>query len=185
MIYLIALFLHVSVAVILFATLGAEWLSIVNLGRAASTENIRLFTFTFSILKKLYSYSLLLILITGVYMMATVWKHGAWMVFGFIGMVLLGAIGGKATNKQVKLIEKGVTEQANSISTELSELINNNRLIYSICSRTAIALGIIFLMAVKPGLIVSILALLISTAIGFIPMLKRPAMYSQTNLNKL
>lgn len=181
MLYLIALFLHIAGAVTLFAAFGAEWLSIVNLRHATSTENIHQFISNFSILKKLYNYSLLLILITGVYMMVSVWKHGAWMILGIIGMVLLGAIGRIATSKKVKLMEKGITEQTISISTELWGLINNNRLSYSIWSRTTIALGIIFLMTVKPELIGSILALLISTVIGFIPIMRKPAMNSQTS----
>ncbi|MFZ0452922.1 MAG: hypothetical protein WCE54_14440 [Ignavibacteriaceae bacterium] len=58
----------------------------------------------------------------------------------------------------------------NNISPELRSHLNNNALILSLKIRTAVFLGIIFLMTVKPSLTGSIVTLIASVILGFIPL---------------
>jgi hypothetical protein len=58
-------------------------------------------------------------------------------------------------------------------SQELGKLLKNNSMWFSIKLRTAIFLGVIFLMTVKPGLAGSMITMVISILLGSIPLRMR------------
>ena len=169
MFYKIALFLHVTGALMLFASMVIEWLSIINIRKASIPENIKTSIFNYSKLAVIGPISILLILIPGIYMMAVVWKNASWIIIAFIGMILLAIIGGAVTGRKMKAINKIVSDE-NNVSGELRSLLNNNSLILSLKIRTAVFLGIIYLMTVKPSLTGSIVTLIVSVFLGYIPL---------------
>ena len=169
MIYRIALFLHVTGALMLFAALAIEWLFVINIRKAMAIESIKKSFFNYPKLTAIGSIAIFLILIPGIYMMAVVWKNASWIIIAFIGMILLAIIGGAVTGRKMKAINKIVSNE-NNVSGELRSLLNNNSLILSLKIRTAVFLGIIYLMTVKPSLTGSIITLIASVIIGFIPL---------------
>ena len=168
MFYRIALFLHVTGALLLFAAMAIEWLFVINIRKATAIENIKKSFFNYAKLKAIGSIAIFLILIPGIYMTALVWKNASWILIAFIGMILLAVIGGALTGRKMKGIKKVVSNE-NNISAELRSLINDNSLILSLKIRTAVLMGIIYLMTVKPDLTGSILTIIISVILGFIP----------------
>ena len=74
MLYSIALFLHVVGALGLFITLGLEWTSLSRLRGAASVEQVREWLPVLGALRKIGGPSALTLLVSGIYMMATVWR---------------------------------------------------------------------------------------------------------------
>lgn len=61
-------------------------------------------------------------------------------------------------------------KENNAHSQELEKLINDNSLWFSIKMRTAIFLGVIFLMTVKPELEGSIITIFVSIILGALPL---------------
>ncbi len=168
MLYKTSLFLHVVGALLMCAGIAVEWLYLVAMRKAATTENLRETLYNFSRLNRIYPASMILILIPGIYMMAVVWRDADWIMIGFLGLVLLGLIGSIFTGKKMKAIRKEVTG-SKQITSELRSLLQSSALLNSLKVRTTIFLGIIYLMTVRPEMVGSIIALVISAVIGFIP----------------
>ena len=168
MFYRIALFLHVTGALLLFAAMVIEWLYVISLRKATDFENIKESIFNYSKSVVIGPLAILLILIPGIYMMTLGWKGASWIIIAFIGMILLGVIDGTLSRKKIKSIKKIVSNDKN-ITSELISLLNDNSLFLSLKIRTAVFLGIIYLMTVKPSLTGSIETLIASIIIGFIP----------------
>jgi hypothetical protein len=102
--------------------------------------------------------------------MAVIWKNAAWVTTAFTGFLLLVIVGSIVTGKKMKPI---INEfKISGYTSGISKMINDQVLYLSLKARTTLTIGIVFLMAVKPGLSDSILILLISILIGFIPFKK-------------
>lgn len=168
MIYNIALFLHITGALMLFSSVSIEWLCIISIRRTQTFETVKELIYNYSKLTVFNLTAALLILIPGIYMMAVVWKNAAWITVALIGIVLLAVVGGAVAGRKMKEIKKHVSEEPH-FSAKLRSLLNSNSLIISLKMRTAIFLGIIFLMAAKPDFSGSVITLIISVIAGFFP----------------
>jgi Predicted integral membrane protein (DUF2269) len=172
MLYKIALFLHVTGALLVCAALTIEWLCIINTRKANTTERIRESLFFYSKTGVFGDTGALLILLTGIYMMSVAWHTAPWGIAGLLDLMLIGAIGGIVTGRKMKKIRNLLKTNDDNFQ-ELVKLLKGNSLWFSIKMRTAILLGVIFLMTVKPGLAGSILTLVIATALGVFPLRMR------------
>ena len=170
MLYLVALFLHVTGSLLYSASLAIEWLCSSKLRKAESTDKFSEWLSTYSYLHMISGIAWVLILIPGIYMMAVIWKNAAWVTTAFTGFLLLVIVGSIVTGKKMKPI---INEfKISGYTSGISKMINDQILNLSLKTRTTLTIGIVFLMAVKPGLSDSILILLISILIGFIPFKK-------------
>lgn len=169
LLYKIALFLHVSGALMLCTAMAIEWLGVINIRKVDTLEGIREFVLNYSRLKKIGGAAIILILIPGIYMMVVVWHGAAWIMIGFIGLILLGAIGGGITGRKMRAIENLLTDK-NTMTPQLETFLSDKAFLFSIKIRTAIFLGIIFLMTVKTDLVDSLITLAAAIVFGFVPL---------------
>jgi hypothetical protein len=171
--YTIALFLHIVGALGLFVALGLEWASLLFLRRAATVEQARERLQLFTSLRRLYPLSWLAILIPGFYMAATAWRATAWVPTALAAVVLLVVLGAALTGRRMAPIRQrlgtigqSVAAESGPISTTLHQRLDDPILWASLRIRTAIALGIIFLMTVKPDLLGSLLTIGVAGVLG-------------------
>ena len=94
--------------------------------------------------------SLLILLISGFYMTATVWGGVAWISVALGALIVLGALGGILTGLRMRAIRRTIVAENGPISAAFYRLLHHPLLWLSIQTRVAIALGIVFLMTVKP-----------------------------------
>ncbi len=87
--YSIALFLHVVGALGFFVALGLEWTGLWQIRRATTSEQIRAWMGISKSARSLGIASMLAILISGFYMMATAWGSVAWIIVALGALVLL------------------------------------------------------------------------------------------------
>lgn len=174
MLYKIALFFHVIGALMLCAAIAIEWLCIVNLRKANTEGRIQESVSDYSKLSKIGGVVMALILIPGIYMMITTWRDASWIMISFLGIILMGTIGGVVTGRRMSTLRKMI-KNGSVGSAALKGLVNHNALWISLRMRTAIFLGIIFLMTVKLGLAGSIITLMLSIVLGIIPIKMKPA----------
>jgi hypothetical protein len=165
MLYSIALFLHVLGALGMFIALGIEWTSLRNLPHSANAREARGWLGLFLVLRRFYPLSFVTILVTGIYMMAVSWGGAPWIAIGLLGLLALPAIAGFMTARRVRGIGPelgGSAELDASIRARLADpaLLLSHRL------RVGLAVGIIFLMTVKPGWIGSLVAIAAFTGLG-------------------
>ncbi|MCL4531493.1 MAG: hypothetical protein M1282_19075 [Chloroflexi bacterium] len=163
----IALFVHILGAMIYFVAFGLEQASLASLRRATLVGQAREWLNVFSWLRWLGPISLILILLSGFYMMAIAVGWTAWIVVTLISMVLIAVIGGAVAGTRMGAIEQMIAKENGQMSSALRQRLSDPLLSISMQVRTAIALGIVFLMTIKPNLAGSIITLIVAIIVGF------------------
>jgi hypothetical protein len=164
--YSFALFLHIVGALGLFIALGLEWTSLGYLRRATTTEQVHPWLQVFALLRRIYPLSWLAILLPGFYMTATTWRGAAWISIAFAAIILIAVVGGAISGRRMAAIGPAVTNESGRLSSEFRQRLGDPLLWASIQTRVAIALGIVFLMTVKPGLAGALLTIGLAAILG-------------------
>jgi hypothetical protein len=165
-VYAIAVFLHIVGALGLFAALGLEWASLYNLRRVPTAGQAREWAKLLSALRFVGGPSALTILATGVYMMATRWGSQGWIGAGLGGLVLIAALGGALTGRRAGAIARTVAGETGAISGALRQQLHDPVLLLSAWLRTALGLGVVFVMAIKPGAAGALTAMGVALVLG-------------------
>jgi hypothetical protein len=163
--YSIALFLHIVGALALFAALGLEGVALLRLRRADTAEQVREWTGVFGLLRRLGPASLGLLLLAGLYMTATTWGGQAWITTAFVSMLLLPVLGAP-NGLRVAAIARDVSAERGPLSAGLRARLGNRFLSVSYQVRLALALGIVFLMVVKPDLFGALVTVGVAVLLG-------------------
>lgn len=153
----------------LFGAMAIEWLHVINFRKAETVENVLKSVSNYSKMNIIGSIALVLVLIPGVYMMVVAWTTAMWASIGFIGLLLMGAFSGMITSRKIKQIKKMLPGES-TVGPKLKSSLTDNALLFSVKIRTTLLVGIIFLMTVKPDLIGSIITIVVSFALGFVPL---------------
>jgi hypothetical protein len=175
--YSFALFLHIVGALGLFIALGLEWTSLGYLRRATTTDQVHPWLQVFTLLRRIYPISWLAILLPGFYMTATTWGGAAWISIAFAAIILIAVVGAVISGRRMAVIGPALATESGRLSSELRQRLGDPLLWASIQTRMAIALGIVFLMSVKPGLGGSLLTIGLAAVLGFasaLPAWNRP-----------
>jgi len=135
--YSIALFLHIVGALVLFATLTLEWVSLRQIRTARFAEQVPPWLGALNGSSKAGLPSMLTTVVTGVYMMVVVWGRAPWLVTT-VGALVLMIVLTRAAAPRLKALGQSF------------EAVNDPLLWVSIQTRAAIALGIVFLKVAKP-----------------------------------
>lgn len=165
-IYGIILFLHIVGALGLFAGIALEQVSLARLREVGMTNQARDWLGVLSNLRRIDAPSGLLILATGLYMVAKAWSHQAWTGVAIIGMVLMAAISVAVTSRRVRAAKDAVGPSDAVISTGLRERLSDPVMRMAATLRAAIGVGIVFDMAVKPAAPGALAAIGVALAVG-------------------
>ena len=172
--YSIALFLHIVGALGFFVALALEWTGLRQIRHATNIEQLREWMRMINSTRRVGGPSALLILITGFYMTVTARIGGAWIAVTLGTLVVLIVVGAALTGPRMAAIGKALANEQGSLSHNLQNLVNHPLLWISIQTRVWIALGIVFLMTVKPNLAGSLLAIGIAAIVGLATALPMP-----------
>ena len=167
MVYSTALFLHVIGALGLSVAFGLEWMGLSRLRYAMTAEQARMWIAAFAILPRLYIPSAVAVLLSGLYMTATVWGWGVgWTVVALAAMVLLAVLGAALTGPRMAAIGRAIVAKDEAGPIVLSQRLRDPFLWASIQIRVAIVVGIVFLMTVKPDLRGALLTISVTAVLG-------------------
>jgi predicted lysophospholipase L1 biosynthesis ABC-type transport system permease subunit len=164
--YSIALFFHIVGALGFFIALGLEWAGLRQIRNATTTEQVRQGMRISGSTRRLGMASMLTILVFGFYLAAVAWGGPAWITVTLGVMVVMIALSVALTGPRMAAIGQALATEKGPLSPGLHQLANNPLLWISIQTRVAIALGIVFLMTVKPGLGGSLLTIGVATVLG-------------------
>jgi len=152
-IYSIALFLHIVGALVLFAMLGLEWVGLRGNRNAANSDQGQIWLGVINGASKVSLPSMFTTVITGFYMMATVWRWTPWLAVTIGALILMIALARVAAPRLKMLGQSLIT--------------GNDLLLWiSLQTRVAIVLGILFLKITKPNVVGSLFALGIAIVLG-------------------
>ena len=164
--YSIALFLHIVGALGFFVALGLEWTSLRHLRLATTVEQVREWLRIPTEMGRVEMISMVILLASGIFMMITVWHGVAWIFVALGSLVPISVLAMAVGRPRMKAIERSLAAEHGTISPTLHQLLHHPLLRIDIQTRIAIALGIVFLMSVKPDLIVSLLTIGVAIIIG-------------------
>jgi hypothetical protein len=134
--YSLALFIHIVGSLLLFVLLTVEGIGLRQGFMAARLNRV------------LGPISALTILVPGLYMVASQWGWKGWIVVGITSWVLI-AVAGAATGVRL-----------------LAGRMNTGSAAASWSIRVGMALGVVFIMTVKPDLLLAAIAVLAGAALG-------------------
>jgi hypothetical protein len=164
-VYQIALFLHVLGALGLFSALGIEWAAVGPLRRAAVVDDARPWIPVLRSLGRVGGPSAAVILATGVYMGTTTWGRQPWIGLSLLGLVVMAVLAAGVTGRRVTAIAREL--QADSPNHDVARIrLRDPALVVSLRLRTAVALGIVFLMTSKPAAGLALGAMGAAVALG-------------------
>jgi hypothetical protein len=136
--YSIALFVHVVGAALLFAALTVEGIALRQGARGLLNLN-----------RVIGPISALAVLIPGFYMTATLWGPAPWILGGLVSWLLIAVVG---TVTGIRLTRT---------DAEIGPLAATSWWL-----RTGLAIGVLFLMTVKPGVLGTVLAVVVTALAG-------------------
>lgn len=165
-VYSISLFLHIVGALGLFTVFGLEWAGLSRLRRATDGSQVREWVGLVTAARVAGGPAALLILVTGIYMTATRWGPQGWIVVGLAGMVLIAVLSLGVSGRRAGAIARGAPAESGPISTALGRQLRDPVLALSLWVRTALFLGIVFVMSTEPSAGGALAALAVSGAIG-------------------
>lgn len=166
--YLIAKFIHIVGALGLFIALGIEWLSLRNLRHAINPADVREWTWIVRGIQRLGAPSMAATVISGFYMMAVARMHVAWLMVSFGTLVVLALLAVTITQRRMTVIWRSLETTTESSIASLRPLLRQPLLWIVTQIRVALALGIVFLMTLKPDLVGALLTIGIAVILGFV-----------------
>jgi hypothetical protein len=164
-IYPVALFIHVVGAILLFATLTLEGIAIRLLRQAATAREGASSSAMLRLNRVLGPLSGLGVLVPGLYMTATSWGWVPWIAVALAAWALIAALGA-VNGFRILALQRRLGRESGPISSPLGDRIRHPLFVASWSTRAGIALGVVFLMTVKPGLLGALVTVLVAAAAG-------------------
>jgi hypothetical protein len=165
--YSITLFLHIVGALGFFVALGLEWISLRHIRGAVTAKEVGVWIGISNSALRLGIISMLTILASGIYMMATAWGGVGWIITALAALILVFLLSVGLTRPRMAALRRSLATAKGSLPPAFDTLANHPLLWISIQTRVSIALGIVFLMTLKPGLGGSLVAIGVAIALGF------------------
>jgi len=163
--YSISLFLHVVGALGLFAVFCLEWAGLYHLRRAADGGQVRQWVGLAAAARVAGGPTALLILVTGIHMSATRRGPQGWIVVGLAGMVVIAVLSLAVSGRRAAAIARAPAESG-PISITLRRQLDDPVLALSLYLRTALFLGIVFLMSTRPSAAGAVAAMAVAGVAG-------------------
>jgi hypothetical protein len=164
--YSVSLFVHVLGAAGLFVALGLEWAALRGLLQATTAPEARGWLGLFPILRRIYPWTFVAILTSGVYMMVVEWAERPWIILGLLAMLALPPVGAVMTGRRMRRIVPALEDVPGALEPEIRTRLADPALRLSLRLRVGLAVAIVFLMTVKPGWIGSLIAIIALTGLG-------------------
>ncbi len=166
--YSIALFLHIVGAVGFFVALGLEWTGLWQIRSATTPQQVGGWMRILKSVRKFGFVSMLTTVMTGIYLMATVWSGEPWIIVTVGSLVLVIALAQVVTAPRMMAIGRALATEKVPLSQTFYSLANHPLLWISIQTRVAIALGIVFIKIAQPDWGGSLITIGVAIVLGIV-----------------
>jgi len=147
--YAIALFLHITGALGLFAGFALEWTALSGLRRATTAEQAREWASIFRLVRGIGPVSVGLLLVFGIYLTVASGGPTPWIGLGFLSLVAIMALGAVSGVRFGRAAASTVVGSG-PLSVHARATLRRPLFVWSLRLRVALALAVVFLMTVKP-----------------------------------
>jgi hypothetical protein len=176
----VELFLHITGVIGMFMGYGALVLGTIALRRATRLEDVRAIAnaMTYgrrvgfehvSVIDALVVASVLVIAATGLDMARYTgdWRSG-WVEVAIATFLVMAPIGPLVINPRLHAVARAASGEAvGKVPGQLDNLLRDTVLTIALRASLAVLVGLVFLMAVKPSLLWSVLVILLALVVGF------------------
>ena len=169
MLYNVVLFLHILGAVIMFMAIAVLALSMLSMLHSKDTENVKRWSGLAVKTDVLFPMSTLLIVVPALYLVFSTWGWGtAWINVSLTALLGASFLGPVINLRRLKGILAAAEAETDAIpSIGLMNKVRDRVLWNSVSIMSMLAVGILFLMAVKLALFGSLITMALAVAIGF------------------
>jgi len=165
--YVLTLFLHIIGALGLFIGMGMEVIILKQLRDAKTNGQAFAGGGLMKILRTIFLSSTILLLLSGIYLVETSWGWTAWVILGLTLMVVLSVIG-SVSGKKVGMTIASLGKPDEFIPEEARKKLSDPVILKSFIIRTALSLGIIFMMTLKPDWTGGIITIVVTLILGYL-----------------
>jgi hypothetical protein len=167
-IYNLALFVHVVGAIGAFIGVSVWLFAALALRRAQDVGQVRALTGLIQPSGVVTIVSILLLGVAGFYMALTVWgEQATWIIVATISFLLLAPFGAFVIDPRLRAVAKAAAAAPDGpLPTALAERTRDPLVGSGLYTYVGVLLGVVFLMTNKPSLEVSIIAMVMATALG-------------------
>src|SRR5919106_1707348 len=155
--YSVLLFVHVLSAMALFGVLAVETVALASLRRAATLDEGRMWMGLMRRTGRLGPIAMVPLLAAGIWMMALRWDAAPWIV---------AALAGAVTRRAMRRFAQSLGARAELSPGGIAVLADAGPLALSLWLRVALAIGILALMTMKPGVLGSVAIMALALALG-------------------
>jgi len=168
-VYSAVLFLHLAGSLVLFAALVLEWFGVDFLHHAISAEQAHLGFRLTAVAPRLAGPSAAVIVLSGGYLSAHIagWRQG-WVQVSLLTVLVIAVVGIAFSGPQMRALRKVQFEPTGRLPSDVRLRLQDSRLLVSICLRSALLLGVVFLMASRTGFAESLAAMGCAAILGLI-----------------
>ncbi len=168
--YNVILFLHILGVMLMFAAVGITLAGMIGMIFSKETNTLKIWSKVAVKMDEFLPFSVILILVPGVYLVISSWGwQVAWVNISLAALILMSLAGPIINLRRFKDILLTVNAESGAIpSAKLVEKVRDRVLWNSVSIMTMEVLGIIYLMTVKPGILGSLITLVIGAILGLI-----------------
>ncbi|WML60430.1 hypothetical protein [Neobacillus sp. PS2-9] len=170
MLYNIVLFIHILGAVIMFVAVAFTLLAMISMLYSTKTEGLRNWAALAVKLDGLLPFSVILILVPGLYLVFTSWGWGnSWVDISLALLLIMTVMGPIINLRRLKSILNGAIDETEVVpSAGLLEKVRDRILWNSVLIMTMLTISILFLMTVKLSMSGSIITIVIAIILGLL-----------------
>jgi hypothetical protein len=167
-IYTLALFVHIVGAIGTFVGVSIWLFAAMALRRALQVDQVRALTSLIQPSGVVAIVSIVLLGVAGFYMAVTVWGEKAtWIIVATVSFLLLAPFGAFVIDPRLRALAKAAAVAPDGpLPASLAVQTRDPLVGIGLYLYVAVLFGILFLMTTKPTLVVSILAMVVATALG-------------------
>jgi hypothetical protein len=154
----------------MFVAVGITLLAMISMLHATKTEGIRNWSALAVRLDGILPFSVILILLPGLYLVISTWGWGnGWVDFSLAALIIMTLMGPIINLRRLKAILKAANEVTDDLpSTGLLEKVRDRVLWNSVSIMTMFTVAILFLMTLKLSMVGSVITFGAAIILGFI-----------------
>ena len=164
--YSISLLLHIVGALALGGALALEWAGVVGLRRATTAGQAREWIRLLAGVRFVAGPAAAVVLASGIHLTATRWGPEGWILAGLAGMVAIAVLGPALGGRRITAIARALPVEDGPLSAPVGRALVDPVLTLSMWLRTALLLGVVFLMSSKPGAPGAVTAMGVALVLG-------------------
>lgn len=168
-VYHVVLFIHIFALLAAIAASTLSHFAVARMQAASTVGEVRGWGSLISKLRLVFPLALLTLVASGVYMVnkAWSWKLG-WVTAALIGVVYLFISGGFLGVRTTALLKSLTGDAAVAVDPTVTRMLRDPLTNSLAWANTCLAIGVVYIMATKPGLGDSVIALVVAIAIGVV-----------------